>query len=60
MVASSPAVQPAMRATVPAGTTAGQALRDGGAPTTGPDAVVVARDPQGALRDLAWVPESDT
>ncbi|MGH3534145.1 MAG: threonine--tRNA ligase [Pseudonocardiaceae bacterium] len=49
-----------MRATVPAGTTAGQALRDGGAPTTGPDAVVVARDPQGALRDLAWVPESDT
>ncbi|MGH3573192.1 MAG: threonine--tRNA ligase, partial [Pseudonocardiaceae bacterium] len=46
--------------TVPAGTTAGQALRDGGAPTTGPDAVVVARDPQGALRDLAWVPESDT
>ncbi len=60
MVASSPAVQPAMRATVPAGTIAGQALRDGGAPTTGPDAVVVARDPQGALRDLAWVPESDT
>ncbi|MGH3512067.1 MAG: threonine--tRNA ligase [Pseudonocardiaceae bacterium] len=49
-----------MRATVPAGTIAGQALRDGGAPTTGPDAVVVARDPQGALRDLAWVPESDT
>ncbi|MGA9310173.1 MAG: threonine--tRNA ligase [Pseudonocardiaceae bacterium] len=49
-----------MRVTVPAGTTAGQALRDGGAPTTGPDAVVVARDPQGALRDLAWVPESET
>ncbi|HEX5348425.1 MAG TPA: threonine--tRNA ligase [Pseudonocardiaceae bacterium] len=49
-----------MRVTVPAGTTAGQALRDGGAPTTGPDAVVVARDPQGALRDLAWGPESET
>ncbi|MDQ2788805.1 MAG: threonine--tRNA ligase [Pseudonocardiales bacterium] len=46
--------------TVPAGVTAGQALRDGGAPTTGPDAVVVARDPQGALRDLAWAPDSDT
>ena len=60
MVASSPAAQPAVRVTVPAGTTAGQALRDGGAPTTGPDAVVVARDPQGVLRDLAWVPESET
>jgi threonyl-tRNA synthetase len=60
VVASSPAAQPAARVTVPAGTTAGQALRDGGAPTTGPDAVVVARDPQGVLRDLAWVPESET
>ncbi|MDT7717776.1 MAG: threonyl-tRNA synthetase [Pseudonocardiales bacterium] len=60
MAASSPAVQPAVRVTVPAGKTAGQALRDGGAPTTGPDAVVVARDPQGALRDLAWVPETET
>jgi threonyl-tRNA synthetase len=60
VVASSPAAQPAVRVRVPAGTTAGQALRDGGAPTTGPDAVVVARDPQGVLRDLAWVPESET
>ncbi|MDQ2882761.1 MAG: threonine--tRNA ligase [Actinomycetota bacterium] len=60
MVASPPAVQAALRVTVPAGVTAGQALRDGGAPTTGPDAVVVARDPQGALRDLAWAPDSDT
>ncbi|MGH3602375.1 MAG: threonine--tRNA ligase, partial [Pseudonocardiaceae bacterium] len=59
MVASSPAVQPAVRVTVPAGTTAGQALRDGGASTTGPDAVIVARDSQGALRDLAWVSESE-
>ncbi|MGB8963554.1 MAG: threonine--tRNA ligase, partial [Pseudonocardiaceae bacterium] len=40
--------------------TAGQALRDAGASTTGPDALVVARDPQGALRDLTWAPESDT
>jgi threonyl-tRNA synthetase len=46
--------------TVPAGTTAGQALRDAGAPTTGSDALVVARDPQGVLRDLAWAPDSDT
>jgi threonyl-tRNA synthetase len=60
VVASSPAAQPAVRVRVPAGTPAGQALRDGGAPTTGPDAVVVARDPQGVLRDLAWVPESET
>jgi threonyl-tRNA synthetase len=60
VAASSPAVQPAVRVTVPAGKTAGQALRDGGAPTTGPDAVVVARDLQGALRDLAWVPETET
>ncbi|MGH3549573.1 MAG: threonine--tRNA ligase [Pseudonocardiaceae bacterium] len=45
---------------VRAGVTAGQALRDGGAPTTGPDAVVVARDPQGVLRDLAWAPDNDT
>jgi len=60
VVASPPAVQAALRVTVPAGVTAGQALRDGGAPTTGPDAVVVARDPQGALRDLAWAPDSDT
>jgi threonyl-tRNA synthetase len=60
VAASSPAVQPAVRVTVPAGKTAGQALRDGGAPTTGPDAVVVARDPQGALRDLAWEPETET
>jgi threonyl-tRNA synthetase len=60
VVASSPAVQAALRVTVPAGTTAGQALRDAGAPTTGPDTVVVARDPQGALRDLTWAPDRDT
>ncbi|HEY6424201.1 MAG TPA: threonine--tRNA ligase [Pseudonocardiaceae bacterium] len=45
---------------VPAGTTAGQALRAAGAPTTGPDAIVVARDEQGTLRDLAWSPETST
>jgi len=59
-VVASPAVQAALQVTVPAGTTAGQALRDAGAPTTGPDALVVARDPQGVLRDLAWAPDSDT
>src|SRR3712207_3184961 len=45
---------------VPAGTTAGEALRDAGAPTTGPDAIVAARDAQGDLRDLSWAPEIDT
>src|SRR5262245_48597741 len=43
-----------------AGTTAGAALRNAGAPTSGPDALVVARDAQGVLRDLGWAPESDT
>ncbi len=60
MVAPSSPVQPALRVMVPAGTTAGAALRAAGAPTSGPDALVVARDMQGGLRDLSWAPESDT
>ncbi len=60
MVAPSSPVQPAQRVMVPAGTTAGAALRDGGALTSGPDALVVARDAQGTLRDLTWAPQSDT
>ncbi|MGH3767244.1 MAG: threonine--tRNA ligase [Pseudonocardiaceae bacterium] len=60
MVEPSPCVQPALRAVVPAGTTAGEALREAGAPTSGPDALVVARDAQGVLHDLAWAPKSDT
>jgi threonyl-tRNA synthetase len=60
VVASSFPARPALRVMVRAGMTAGQALREGGAPTTGPDAIVVARDPQGGLRDLTWAPESDT
>ncbi|MEN3266602.1 MAG: threonyl-tRNA synthetase, partial [Pseudonocardia sp.] len=39
---------------VPAGTTAGTAVREAGLPTSGPSTVVVVRDPQGQLRDLAW------
>ncbi|WP_086782171.1 threonine--tRNA ligase [Crossiella equi] len=46
--------------TVPAGTTAGAALRELEAPNKGPRAVVVVRDPQGTLRDLSWAPETDT
>jgi threonyl-tRNA synthetase len=48
---------------VPAGTTAGSAVRAAGLPTSGPEAVVVVRQPAedgtGVLRDLAWAPESD-
>ncbi len=60
MVASVRPVQPALRVMVRVGTTVGQALRAGGAPGTGPDATVVARDSQGVLRDLAWAPDSET
>jgi threonyl-tRNA synthetase len=48
---------------VPAGTTAGSAVREAGLPTTGPTAVVVVRDlsagAAGALRDLAWAPGAE-
>ena len=60
MPAPSQPAPSAIRVTVPAGTTAGQALRHAGAATTGPEAVIVARDAEGRLRDLSWVPEIDT
>ncbi|MPY84922.1 MAG: threonine--tRNA ligase [Actinophytocola sp.] len=44
---------------VPAGTTAGAAVRDADLPSKGPDAIVVVRDAEGTLRDLAWAPEAD-
>ncbi|HWM57811.1 MAG TPA: threonine--tRNA ligase [Pseudonocardia sp.] len=44
---------------VPAGTTAGAAVREAGLPTSGSNAVVVVRDGDGRLRDLAWVPDAD-
>ncbi len=44
---------------VPAGTTAGQVVREAGLPGSGPQAVVVVRDPAGRLRDLSWVPDAD-
>ena len=57
---SAPASRPASAAVrVPAGTTAGAAVREAGGATSGPSAVVVVRDPDGALRDLAWAPEAD-
>ncbi|GAB3698914.1 threonine--tRNA ligase [Saccharopolyspora tripterygii] len=51
--------QQAPRVKVPAGTTAGAAVAEAGLPSKGPDAVVVVRDAEGALRDLDWAPESD-
>jgi threonyl-tRNA synthetase len=47
------------RVVVPAGTTAGAAVREAGLPAKGPDAIVVVRDAEGRLRDLAWSPERD-
>ncbi|WP_437126395.1 threonine--tRNA ligase [Nocardia mangyaensis] len=44
---------------VPAGTTAGAAVREAGLPTKGPDTIVVVRDGEGALKDLSWTPEAD-
>ena len=42
---------------IPAGTTAGAAIREAGLPTSGPAAIVVVRDGGGQLRDLAWAPD---
>jgi threonyl-tRNA synthetase len=57
---SAPVVRPASALVrVPAGTTAGTAVREAGLPSSGPEAVVVVRDPDGSLRDLAWTPEAD-
>ncbi|HEY0449043.1 threonine--tRNA ligase [Actinophytocola sp.] len=56
---SPPVVEPTSRVVVPAGTTAGAAVREAGLPGKGPDAVVVVRDVDGRLRDLSWVPDAD-
>jgi threonyl-tRNA synthetase len=52
--------EPAASVLVPAGATAGQAVRTAGLTSTGADAVVVVRDTEGRLRDLAWAPDADT
>ena len=51
--------KPATLVRVPAGTTAASAVREAGLSTKGPDAIVVVRDDEGALRDLAWIPDVD-
>jgi len=53
------AAEPTPRVVVPAGTTAGAAVREAGLPGKGPDAVVVVRDDDGRLRDLSWTPDAD-
>ncbi|GII24317.1 threonine--tRNA ligase [Planosporangium mesophilum] len=45
---------------VPARTTAADAVAAAGLPASGPNAIVVVRDPEGRLRDLDWAPEADT
>jgi threonyl-tRNA synthetase len=42
---------------VPAGTTAGTAVREAGLTSRGADAIVVVRDAEGRLRDLSWAPD---
>jgi threonyl-tRNA synthetase len=56
---SRPAAAPAHRVVVPAGTTAGTAVREAGLTSRGADAIVVVRDPEGQLRDLSWTPETE-
>ncbi|QFQ02454.1 Threonine--tRNA ligase [Corynebacterium urogenitale] len=46
--------------TVPAGETAGAAMRPLELPNKGPQAIVVVKDSDGQLRDLSWTPEVDT
>ncbi len=45
---------------VAAGTTCAEAVAAAGLPTAGPKAIVVVRDADGRLRDLAWTPTEDT
>ncbi|MFF3571128.1 threonine--tRNA ligase [Nocardia jiangxiensis] len=52
-------ITPAALVRVPAGTTAGAAVREAGLPTKGPETVVVVRDPEGNLKDLSWTPDED-
>ncbi|GAA0996647.1 threonine--tRNA ligase [Nocardiopsis tropica] len=45
---------------VPAGIAAGAAMRELDLPNKGPEAIVVVKTTDGTLRDLSWVPETDT
>ncbi len=56
---SMPARPSAVTVAVPAGTTAGAAVREAGLSGKGPDAIVVVRDGEGQLKDLSWIPDED-
>jgi threonyl-tRNA synthetase len=58
-VSAAPAPPASAPISVPAGTTAGARVREAGLPTSGPQAIVVVKDEQGNLKDLAWAPETD-
>lgn len=45
---------------VPAGVSAGEAMRDLGFPNKGVDAIVCVRDPEGNLKDLSFKPDVET
>jgi len=59
VVTTSAPLSPSTLVRVPAGTTAGAAVREAGLPTKGPDTIVVVRDAEGTLRDLSWTPDAD-
>ena len=46
--------------TVPAGTAIGAAMRELELPNKGPEAIVCAQTQDGTLKDLSFVPDSDT
>lgn len=58
MAVANPAAAPAL-VVVPAGTTCAEAVAAAGVKLAGPNAIVVVRDPSGALRDLSWAPDED-
>jgi len=58
-VTTSAPISPVALVRVPAGTTAGAAVREAGLPTKGPNTIVVVRDTEGALKDLSWIPDED-
>ncbi len=59
-MSTAPAAAPIPSVKIPAGTTAGAAVREAGLATSGPQAIIVVRDRKGRLRDLAWAPDQDT
>jgi threonyl-tRNA synthetase len=50
---------PVPRVRIAAGTTAFDALREGGVELTGPHGAVVVRDADGGLHDLEWAPDAE-